>query len=87
MGELEDGVPIKVVVDALLGGEENVRDGEDLVGAVVGEPGVCVQGQLGEAFRSHEIAGGQELRGDRQGPLRLRPVRPLGGIHFFSFLG
>lgn len=32
--DLKDAVPVVVVVDAPLGGEEDVHDGEDLVGAV-----------------------------------------------------
>lgn len=32
--DLEDAVPVMVVIDAPLSGEENVDDGEDLVGAV-----------------------------------------------------
>lgn len=30
--DLENSVPVRVVVHALLGGEEDVNDGEDLVG-------------------------------------------------------
>lgn len=62
--ELEDGVPVGVAVDALVGGKEDVDDGHDLVGGFKERLGFLSQD--GELARAHEIAVLEELLGDPQ---------------------
>ncbi|PON79322.1 hypothetical protein TorRG33x02_236040 [Trema orientale] len=52
--DLEDGVPVVVVVDAPLGGEEDVDDGQDLIRAV--EEWLGLLGQHGEVFGAVQIS-------------------------------
>ena len=66
---LEDGVPVGVVVDALVGGEEDVNYGQDLVGAF--EERLGFLGEEGELSRPHQIAVLEELLRDPQETLRL----------------
>lgn len=62
--DLEDGVPVGVVVDALFGGEEDVDDGEDLVGALEKRLGFLSEDR--EFARTHQIAALQKLLCDSQ---------------------
>lgn len=55
-----------------LGGEEDVSDGEELVGA--GEERICLHRALGEALAADEVARGEKLRRNLQPSLRLRPT-------------
>lgn len=86
-GELEDGVPVEllVVVEPLLAGDEGVRYGEDLVGGV--EAGrVGVAGADREGLAADEVAAGEELLGDEEPAVRLGSVAAAAvGFHFSLF--
>lgn len=87
-GELEDGVPVEllVVVEPLLAGDEGVGYSEDLVGGV--EAGrVGVAGADREGLAADEVAAGEELLGDEEPAVRLGSVAAAAavGFHFSLF--
>jgi len=67
--DLEDGVPVRVVVDSLVGGEEHVDDGEDLVGTF--EKGLSFLREDGELARTQQITRLEKLLGDSEETLRF----------------
>ncbi|WVY90815.1 hypothetical protein V8G54_036329 [Vigna mungo] len=67
--DLKDGVPVWVVVDALVGGEEHVDDGEDLVRAF--EKGFSFLREEGELARTHQITVLEKLLRDPNEALRF----------------
>lgn len=73
VGNLEDGVPVGLVVEPLFAGDKGVGDGEDLLRRL--EPRVRFACPDREGLTPDEVAAGEELLGDRQPPLRLRSAR------------
>jgi len=53
--DLKDGVPVRVVVDSFVGGEEHVDDGEDLVGTI--KKRLSFLSEDRELARTHQITG------------------------------
>lgn len=76
--DLEDGVPVILVVDAAVGGEEDVDDGEDLFGAL--EERLGLLSQEGEFPGAVEIPGEEELLGYSEQPLGFDSAVHLLGI-------
>lgn len=71
--DLKDGVPVWVVVDALVGGEEHVDDGEDLVGTF--EKRLSFLRENGELARTHQITVLEKLLRDPKETLRFVACR------------
>lgn len=78
--QLEDGVPVTLVVEAALGGEEDVSDGEDLVSA--GDEGVRLEGALREPLGTYEVPQVEQLLCDAQPVLRHRPATAVAAAGF-----
>jgi hypothetical protein len=76
-GQLKDGERVGLAGgESRLGGEEDVGDGEELVGPR--EERLGLQGALREPLAADEIARGEELLRDLQPPPRLRATAAGG---------